>query len=563
MKKLIALFLTTLLLLTVFAGCGKKEVTNNQDIADNGQDSNLTEPGTFPIVKEKVTISIFTHPTPERKVDSYDAADNKFSAWYQDYTNVDFDFTLAPSAEDITTTLSTLLSSGEAPDILLFNSFSPEQQTVYGEQGVLLELTDLVKQNAPHIQAWWEKHPQIKEGVTFPGEKVYALNYENVASHAQSWNKIFVFQPWLDALGLATPKTTEEFYQTLLAFKNDDPNGNGKQDEIPLIGNTSWLAWKPLAYLMAPFEYVQDSDTGSNVFVNNQQVYASYTTQGYREGLTWINKLYTEGLIAPETFTMSDMSTYRTIVNQEPNIVGFMPSHAAYTASEMYADDYVMMGPLEGPSGETRTIAMNTISNAGVVISGTAEEPEVCIRVLDGLYTEDVVMRANVGEEGVDWVDAEEGATNQLGGPAKYHVVNSGSHYDPEKISANAVWPMAMYLRGIGVGDDWYMELQDYDETAANYDLQLNKWTEELYFPYLPDSEMLLPVNLVIPSEIAAEFSDIATLVKETQDTWTLNFILGQADIETQWDAYLAELDAVGLQDLLKIYQDAYDDMQG
>ena len=62
-------------------------------------------------------------------------------------------------------------------------------------------------------------------------------------------------------------------------------------------------------------------------------MYPAYTQDGYKEGLKWVSKLYSEGLIAPETFTMSDMSTYRTVAEQEPNIIGFMPSHAAYTAA--------------------------------------------------------------------------------------------------------------------------------------------------------------------------------------------------------------------------------------
>jgi putative aldouronate transport system substrate-binding protein len=43
-----------------------------------------------------------------------------------------------------------------------------------------------------------------------------------------------VYQPWLDALGLEEPETIDEFHEMLLAFKNDDPNGNGVADEIPL-----------------------------------------------------------------------------------------------------------------------------------------------------------------------------------------------------------------------------------------------------------------------------------------------------------------------------------------
>src|SRR5690625_7653802 len=52
---------------------------------------------------------------------------------------------------------------------------------------------------------------------------------------------------WLDALdGEEVPKTTDELYDLLIRFRDEDPNGNGKSDEIPLIdiqdNNTApWL----------------------------------------------------------------------------------------------------------------------------------------------------------------------------------------------------------------------------------------------------------------------------------------------------------------------------------
>ena len=136
---------------------------------------------------------------------------------------------------------------------------------LYGEQGTILESTELVEKNAPRIKKWWDENPEIKDAVTFSGDRTYAINYESTNPRDMVWNKMFVYKPWLDTLNLPIPETTEEFYQTLLAFKNDDPNGNGQKDEIPLIGNISWVAWKPLVYLMDAFEYNED---GTNLFVN-------------------------------------------------------------------------------------------------------------------------------------------------------------------------------------------------------------------------------------------------------------------------------------------------------
>ena len=80
--------------------------------------------------------------------------------------------------------------------------------------------------------------------------------------------------------------------------------------------------------------------------------------------------------------------------------------------------------------------------------------------------------------------------------------------------------------------------------------------------PYLPDSKMLLPVNLVISSDLSAELSDLSTLITETTNSWSMRFILGEANIDDNWEAYLAELESVGLARFLEIYQQASDQMK-
>lgn len=67
------------------------------------------------------------------------------------------------------------------------------------------------------------------------------------------------------------PTTTTEFYNVLKAFKEKDPNGNGKADEIPPIGGSSdkgawmaeiegFLASSFLPYKSAPWEEIYDND---------------------------------------------------------------------------------------------------------------------------------------------------------------------------------------------------------------------------------------------------------------------------------------------------------------
>ena len=50
----------------------------------------------------------------------------------------------------------------------------------------------------------------------------------------RSWEVMMINKTWLDKLGLEVPSTLGELEEVLKAFKEKDPNGNGKADEIPM-----------------------------------------------------------------------------------------------------------------------------------------------------------------------------------------------------------------------------------------------------------------------------------------------------------------------------------------
>ena len=62
-------------------------------------------------------------------------------------------------------------------------------------------------------------------------------------------NSLMVFQgpivrkDWLDKLGIPMPETIDDWYAMLQAFRDKDPNGNGKKDDVPF---TTMLYGSPL-----------------------------------------------------------------------------------------------------------------------------------------------------------------------------------------------------------------------------------------------------------------------------------------------------------------------------
>lgn len=118
---------------------------------------------------------------------------------------------------------------------------SRTQEMMYGQQGVFLSLNDLIKKQGYYINQMFDENPEYKEVITAPDGNIYAIPEVNECYHCSLSVKLWIYKPWLEKLDLKMPQTIEEFHQVLKAFKELDPNGNGKQDEIPLAKTAkSW-----------------------------------------------------------------------------------------------------------------------------------------------------------------------------------------------------------------------------------------------------------------------------------------------------------------------------------
>src|SRR5699024_3076170 len=104
----------------------------------------------------------------------------------------------------------------------------------YGEQGTFIALNDLIEQYMPNLTALLEENPEIRKVMTFPDGNIYSLPtiYDPDFDSLMMQHKLWVRKDWLDKFGMDVPETIDEFEAYLEAVKSQDPNGNGKADEI-------------------------------------------------------------------------------------------------------------------------------------------------------------------------------------------------------------------------------------------------------------------------------------------------------------------------------------------
>ncbi|WP_099467201.1 extracellular solute-binding protein [Konateibacter massiliensis] len=268
--------------------------------------------------------------------------------------------------------LNLRIAAGEMPDV-----FAPVDgmEANLIESGALLDLTELLPEYAPNL---WNLIPEEVWNVMRANDptgqgRIYTI--PNVISYGRDGGMIR--QDWLDALGLQMPTTQEEYVNVLRAFKNDDPNGNGVQDEIPTGGRAEarWMDHLFAMYGIAIREGYPQWDT-----YDGELTYSA-VTPNMRDALEWISSLYAEGLIDPESL-LNDKAAWDGKINS--NLVGnwFHIPQETYMYAETIESttgakpDITILPALSAPGYEGYYTSMK-ITGIGYVVANTDDEEKI------------------------------------------------------------------------------------------------------------------------------------------------------------------------------------------
>ena len=430
-----------------------------------------------------------------------------------------------------------MLASGDIPHIVGGDKIK-DMVNEYGPQGAFVPLNDLIEEHAPNIKAFFDKYPDKKSAVqAFDGNNYY-IPYLPDGKYGRAY---WMRQDWLDALGLEVPTNVDELYAVLTAFRNDDPNGNGIKDEVPFFARQ----WPELLRLVTFWDgRSSGSDTYHDFMVADGKVTHGYAGDGYREGIKNIAKWYQEGLIDAEVFTRG--SSAREFLLSE-NLGGmthdWFASTSGYNVSlkdKVPGFDLAVIAPPASISGrqlaEHRRIP---VKPDGWAIAHTNPDPVTTIKYFDFWFTEEGRRLANFGVEG-----------------EQYDMVD-GKPIFKEEFKAQGPINSSLYQVGSQVQRGYF---QDFD-----YEIQ---WTNpsalkgiELYDAgdYLTDQFLGVAFNEEEQGVYDKKWSQVSDYMLEKQQAW----ILGSADVEAEWDDYLATLDKMGFNDVLDAMNSAYSRQYG
>ena len=517
---------------------------------ESGADIAVTAGGTFPIVEEPITMSAFA--SLNANVDTLNIERNLQTQFIAEKTGIRLDFVEVPSAQ-ATEKLNVMMASADYTE-LIFRSFPKSSELLYGQQGVLVALNDLIDEYGVETQKMWATREHVRLNQIQSDGNIYGMAASNECFHCFYSQKMWVNMEWMETLGLDTPTTPEEFRDVLMAFKTQDPNGNGIADEIPLSGSyvDGWNT-KIEAFLMMPFIY---HDGGNMHLIRDGRILQAYTQPEWREGLRYLNGLYEDGLILRDTFTQDQTRLKALGENPDIAILGAFTGGHVGIALQMGGGSgrdviYKTIPPLEGPNGDRYARYTPDYGFNNYYITNKAKSAAAGFRLGDYMYTPEFTVWNGWGMYGDTWTDPDPGAVGLDGvRPATRNMVKSWGTGDPL-----AWWnQLGSFLQSAEVrqgaqrsDNPSNLEVILFDETKANYE------------PYTPPMSMIVP-PLTYSAEVSAEFSELETTLTEFVNESTARFITGDLDVNSNdWNWFQNELDTIGVDRYVEIKQEAYE----
>jgi putative aldouronate transport system substrate-binding protein len=394
--------------------------------------------------------------------------------------------------------------------------------------------------------------PGIRQSMTLPNGHIYSPPYivkEPLVSFSP-----WINQTWLDQLGLKMPTTTEEFRQALIAFRDRIPAVNG-QRIIPFSGDPNNLN---LGMLAGWFGLNAATGVTGNFAIINGQVESTMNRPEYREFIKWFAGLYREGLVDQELFTQN-VDTWKA-----KGKLGLYGSSIAYGSGDYLPDiDPVLKNtdpsknwlgtapiPVLRAPGVTTPVFRN--NNNGMTLFRTqfaitdkaGSKAQKIVEWLDRVYDPIHSTECDAGPLGRTW-----NMRDLVNGVQYWQGIDTSSWTQDERdrngwggYSASSLPKFRRLTWEEQPKPGWENEYKELDVRDA------------LYKPYL---EAQVMPQIWMSEANARRAADLRTAIGPYVAQKQAEWVSGQADIDREWDAYLAQLNRLGLQELLGLVRDA------
>lgn len=532
-KRIISLSLSIILALSMASGCTQSGQKNEQ------KSEKTTE------VQKPVKLTWFTNATTFKG--------SKIKNGYNDVacfqeiqkkTGIQVEFQQAAQTgqkAQITDVLNIMLASGNYPDILYwdFNGYPGGAAKLYDDK-VVIKLNDLIDKNAPNFKKAMSDNPEVRKQSVLPDGTYIQFPKIEGDQKRLSYGGFSIRQDWLDKVGEKMPVTIDDWYRVAKAFKEKDPNGNGKADEVPFGDHVDM-------FLVKSFAAAWGVGSFDNFYLNPKTGKVAYgpLEPEFKEYITTLNKWVKEGIIEKEFPTLARNAFEANLYEGRYGVFEGMINKLDQYVNTMKAKDpnvnWVAAPWPKGPSGKSYTShgAFAALISEGAAVTSQCKNPAAAVKFIDFMYSKEGSDILNWGVEGESYV--------MDNGKRKF-AIKEGNNPD------NLI--LSDYVKQYAVPSIGWTKYMSYDAWAqldapSDRAQNANKlWMEA-------DKSMLMPSFVNDPAKIQ-RYADIMSEVKTLSSEMFIKFVTGAESLD-KYDQYVQNLKKMGIEEALKITQDNYD----
>lgn len=522
MKRIISLLIATALL-TACSGGGK---------------TTITTPSAEP------TLDPTLDPTLPRELNIVASRFEQHVDWDQMYvwqkmeedTGIKVNWEYIPSSA-IEEQRNLRVSTNNLPDVFYGCRWTAQEMAQYGTDGIFVPLDPYLETSAPNVTRLYNDMPDVKQAMILSDGHIYGFPLVYVDKLVGT--SMLLRESWMTESGLALPKTPYDVLDIMKAMKAKDPKRlvySDYEDQTAYAGLIQTLngAWG-----------LGNRGGGNGYFDANPddttKVRFWATSDRFKEVLALIRDMYNAGCIDPDSLTQNEVAWGAKSAQKDPAVIGVVTNDtlSAYNAE----NDYVGTGILTGPYGDNlwASVRLRVSRNANYVVTKACKNVPLAVEFADYWMdnADHTVMFFN-GEEGNHW-NWNDAHTLRI--PADWQT------NDPEGRSLDqmrSTWTSQP-------GGSYFGVIQPLLSLDTSHNGQV---ADSLVKPYLPS--IVWPTFSLTLDELKVSSSTGVDILTHYEESVT-SFITGKLSLETDWDKYVKTFDDMGLKDLVKVYQDAYD----
>lgn len=524
LKKIVAIAILAAMSVSMFAGCG-----GNEDVVVDDGSAKLT---------------YWAPNNASKYVSNYDEV-YSFQK-IQENLGIDIEF-IHPSASTGNEQFNIMIASGEYTDLI----YAPNWGSLYNgglsqalKDNVIVDLTPYYEDGKlPNFKKAVQKHPGLETDYkTVEGQILFVDAIRSDEAMNASLGLI-IRKDWLDKLGLSVPENITDWYNMLVAFKDKDPNGNGQKDEIPYGDHKSQFFGNFAAAFGTKRAYYKK---------DGKIVYGSVQPE-YKEYLVEMNKWYNEGLMESEFAAIAKTNLDANVLNDKVgSFVGYVGSYMGNYLNARKGDGStfdLVAAPWPKTKDGRKFAPTDITGNAGtggLVLTTACKKPDLAIKFMDYMYSDEATELLNWGEEGKTY-------TNENGERKLTDFVLKNPD-GAEPLAASSDY----FFGSLGVPPKYWL-YESYAQLQFNYPQQQNAtetWAQEA-------DNMLVGTKYKFTAEENKRLAQLKADLNTYEAEMFTKMVIGKEPI-SKFDEYVEKIYGLGLDEVLEIYEVAhkrYEDM--